>query len=75
MPAVVSAVGHVSLNLALPEIEILLDVEPGSYSLGPISVPTGLKLLIGDGADRLLSSGDQDILIAGSTSGSLQLEC
>jgi hypothetical protein len=50
MAAVGPAVANLSVNPAGPEIEVLLDVDPGSYSLGSIAVPAGLKLILdGDG--------------------------
>jgi hypothetical protein len=50
MPVVVSALAHLTANPTGPEVEVLLDVEQGSYSLGNVSVPAGLKLILdGDG--------------------------
>jgi hypothetical protein len=50
MPAVVSAIAGLSVNPSGPEIEVLLDVDPGTYSLGSVTVPSGLRLILdGDG--------------------------
>jgi uncharacterized delta-60 repeat protein len=46
MPAVVSAIAGLAVNPAGPAIEVMLDVEPGSYRLGSVSVPAGLKLIL-----------------------------
>jgi uncharacterized delta-60 repeat protein len=46
MPAFVSAVAALTVNPAGPEIEVLLDVDAGTYSLGQVSVPTGLRLIL-----------------------------
>jgi uncharacterized delta-60 repeat protein len=50
MAAVGPALNNLSVNPSGPEIEVLLDVDPGSYSLGSVSVPAGLKLIL-DGDD------------------------
>ncbi|HQU41649.1 MAG TPA: hypothetical protein PK867_02510 [Pirellulales bacterium] len=46
MTAVVSTVANLSVAPNEPEIEVLLDIDPGTYSMGQISVPAGLKLII-----------------------------
>jgi uncharacterized delta-60 repeat protein len=46
MPGVDSAIAGLTVNPAGPTIEVVLDVDPGSYPLGSISVPAGLKLLL-----------------------------
>jgi uncharacterized delta-60 repeat protein len=43
------ALAALSVNQASPAIEILLDVDAGSYNLGQVTVPAGLRLII-DGA-------------------------
>jgi uncharacterized delta-60 repeat protein len=43
------ALAALSVNPAGAEIEILLDVDAGSYNLGQVTVPAGLRLII-DGA-------------------------
>jgi uncharacterized delta-60 repeat protein len=50
MAAVGPAVSNLSVNPSGPEIEVLLDVDPGSYSPLSVSVPAGLKLIL-DGDD------------------------
>jgi uncharacterized delta-60 repeat protein len=50
MPAVASALAGLTATPSGPVVEVLLDVGPGSYSLGNVSVPAGLKLVLdGDG--------------------------
>lgn len=50
MAAVGPALAGLSVNPSGPNVQILLDANAGSYSLGAIAVPAGLTLLIdGDG--------------------------
>jgi uncharacterized delta-60 repeat protein len=50
MPAITAAVANLQVDPSGPTIEILLDAEPGTYTLGTISVPAGLRLVLdGDG--------------------------
>jgi uncharacterized delta-60 repeat protein len=55
-PATISAFTAALANLKVdpngPTIEVLLDAEPGVYSLGPVSVPAGLRLVL-DGDNGL----------------------
>jgi hypothetical protein len=46
MAAVGAAVAGVSASSTGPEIEVLLDVDPGTYTLGQVTVPAGLKLIL-----------------------------
>jgi uncharacterized delta-60 repeat protein len=46
MPAVAAAIAGLTVKPGGSVIEILLNVEPGSYSLGQITVPAGLRLLL-----------------------------
>lgn len=46
MPAVASAIAGLTVNPAGPTIEILLDVDAGSYRLGSVSVPAGTQLVV-----------------------------
>jgi uncharacterized delta-60 repeat protein len=63
MPVVASALANLVVDPAGPVIEILLAADSGSYSLGRISVPTGLRLIIdGDGGFWQQSTG-QDIVL------------
>jgi uncharacterized delta-60 repeat protein len=51
MAAVAPALANLSVVPNEPEIEVMLDIDPGTYSMGQISVPSGLKLIIdGDNA-------------------------
>jgi uncharacterized delta-60 repeat protein len=46
----VSAIAGMVVNPSGPNVQVLLDLDVGSYSLGSVSVPAGLTLLIdGDG--------------------------
>jgi uncharacterized delta-60 repeat protein len=71
MAAVGPAVSNLSVNPSGPEIEVLIDVGPGTYSPLSVSVPAGLKLILdgdngacgsrtltGTGAAALTVSGD-----------------
>jgi uncharacterized delta-60 repeat protein len=66
MAAVLSAVAGLRVNPAGPEIEVLLDIDPGTYTLGAVSVPAGLKLIIdgngGAGGARVLSGSSSSAL-------------
>ncbi len=46
MPAFVAALANLSVNPAGPVIDVVLDVGAGAYSLGNVSVPAGLRLVI-----------------------------
>jgi uncharacterized delta-60 repeat protein len=76
MAAIGPAVSKLSVNPSGPEIEVLLDVDPGSYSPLSVSVPAGLKLILdgddGAGGTRTLSGAaapaltvSGDVLIRG----------
>jgi uncharacterized delta-60 repeat protein len=56
MPAVTAAIAGLSVNPSGPAIEVLLDVDAGTYRLGSVTVPAGLKLLI-DGAGGAAGEG------------------
>jgi uncharacterized delta-60 repeat protein len=49
MTAALSALAGLTGSSTAPVIEVLLDVDAGSFSLGSVSVPVGLRLLL-DGA-------------------------
>jgi uncharacterized delta-60 repeat protein len=50
MAKVAPALAGLSASPAGPPVEVLLDVDAGSYTLGTVTVPAGLKLVIdGDG--------------------------
>jgi uncharacterized delta-60 repeat protein len=50
MAQVAPALAGLTVNPTGPTLQILLDVDPGAYSLGQVSVPAGLQLLLdGDG--------------------------
>jgi uncharacterized delta-60 repeat protein len=46
LTAALSALAGLTVNPAGPAIEVLLDLDQGTYSLGTVSVPVGLKLII-----------------------------
>jgi uncharacterized delta-60 repeat protein len=49
LPAVAAAIAHLAVNPAGQTIEIFLDLAPGTYSLGAVSVPAGLQFILDGG--------------------------
>lgn len=49
MAAAMAAVAGLSVDPSGPAIEIVLDFGPGTYALGQVSVPAGLKLIVDGG--------------------------
>ena len=56
MSAVTAALNSLSVNPAGPTVEVLLDLEAGAYSLAPVSIPAGLRLIL-DGDGRATCAG------------------
>ncbi len=69
LPAVLSAVASLTVNPAGPAIEILLDLPPGTYTPGLVTVPAGLRLLFDGGVSGVRtfvgSSGPALTLVSG----------
>jgi uncharacterized delta-60 repeat protein len=69
MPAIVAALANLQVDPNGPVIEIQLDAEPGIYTLGKISVPAGLRLVLdgdgGLGGSFTSSSGPALTLLSG----------
>jgi uncharacterized delta-60 repeat protein len=70
MAAVGPAVSNLSVSPSGTEIEVLIDVDPGSYSPLSVSVPAGLKLILdGDngacGTRTLTGTGAPALTVAG----------
>ena len=68
MPAAVAAIANLAVSPAGPAIEIVLDVDAGTYTLGQVSVPAGLKLIIDAGGcpySLASSSGPVLTLVSG----------
>jgi uncharacterized delta-60 repeat protein len=72
MSAAMTALADLTVNPAGPVIEIMLDVGDGTYSLGSVSVPAGLELIIdGGGCPHSFSSASGPVLTL--VSGDMQI--
>jgi uncharacterized delta-60 repeat protein len=64
--AVTAALANLQVDPGGPVIQILLDVDPGTYNLGLVSVPVGLQLVIdgdgGAGGDRVFTGASTPAL-------------
>jgi uncharacterized delta-60 repeat protein len=52
MAGVSNAIAKLTVNPSGQTIEMMLEVDAGSYSLGKVSVPAGLQLIIDDGGSK-----------------------
>jgi uncharacterized delta-60 repeat protein len=71
MAAVGPAVSNLSVSTSGPTIEVLIDVDPGSYNPLSVSVPAGLRLILdGDdgacGTRTLTGTGTAALTVAGN---------